>query len=271
MKKAVTREKSPGPLAGKRIVLTRARSQNVELASRLTDVGAEVIEIPLIEIQPEKSPEHLADVFAEIGAYEWIVFTSTNGVKFFFAHFFRVFEDIRALGMMRIAAVGPATAEAVRHFHLKVDVTPPEAQAESLCESMEKEQSLDNLRVLVITGNLNKDTVVRRLEAVDAIVDVLQVYHTELTDLSQDTDAKDFRTHGADAILFASGSAAQSFASQAAALQLHPGAKKPQACSIGPGTSAVMKKVGIPVDIEASEHNLDGIIAALVENLGAKR
>ncbi len=245
-------------------MLTRNKERNQELADLLNRAGAEILELPLIEIHPETHPEHLPEIFAEIGSYEWLIFTSVNGVRYFFAHFFKTFEDIRALGMMRIAAVGQATADAVREYHLKVDVVPPQAHAESLYRALSEEQSLDNLRILVVTGNRNHDQLVRHLEGERAIVDTLAVYHTEFTDVSTDDQALVFRELGADAIVFASASAVQSFARQVAALQLHPGARHPIACSIGPSTSQAMRKHGIPVIAEAAEATPQGILEALV-------
>jgi uroporphyrinogen-III synthase len=122
--------------------------------------------------------------------------------------------------------------------------------------------------VLVVTGNLNRDTLVTRLEEARAIVDRLQVYKTEEADLAADPVARDFRARGADAILFASPSAAQSFLDQAAALKLDPKAKRPLAGSIGPTTTAAMKELKLPVDFEAAEPGLDSLLAALAAKLG---
>lgn len=258
---------SEQPLRGRRIVLTRNKGRNQELAAILARAGAEILELPLIEIHPETHPEHLPEIFSEMGAYEWVIFTSVNGVRYFFGHFFKVFEDIRALGMLRIATVGQATADAVREYHLKVDIVPPQAHAESLYRALAEEQSLDNLRILVVTGNRNNEQLVRHLEDDRAIVDTLAVYHTDFTDLSTDDQALLFREEGADAIVFASASAVQSFVRQAAALQLHPGARHPIACSIGPSTSQAMKKHGIPVITEATEATPQGVLEALLLSL----
>ena len=150
------------------------------------------------------------DVMLELGGYDWIVFTSTNGVRFFFDEFNRLFEDIRALGLLRFACIGDATAQAIRALHLKVECQPEKATAEALAAALIATGSLDSAKVLVITGNLNRDTLVLKLEEARAIVDCLQVYKTEKTDLSGDAAAKDFRERGADAILFASSSSVQS-------------------------------------------------------------
>ena len=120
----------------------------------------------------------------------------------------------------------------------------------------------------MITGNLNRDVLVKKLEAARAIVDCLQVYKTETTDLSGSPAAADYRSRGADAVLFASSSSAQSFSDQGASLKLAPGAMRPLTGSIGPQTSATMRKCGFAVDFEAVTPGIDELIDALVRKLG---
>lgn len=258
---------SPPPLAGRRIAVTRAREQSSELAARLVHLGAEVLELPLITVTKAIDPHLQAEVFAELGSYDWIVFTSANGVRHFFAEFHRIFDDIRALGLLRFAAVGDTTAAAIRAQHLQIECQPEVATADALADALIATGSLDNAKVLVITGNLNRDALVKKLEGALAIVDRLQVYQTEKTDLSTEPAAADFRARGADAVLFASSSSVQSFVDQAAALKLATGARRPLAGSIGPQTSETMKKIGMPIDFEAGTPSLDALIEALVARL----
>jgi uroporphyrinogen-III synthase len=254
-------------LSGRRIAVTRAREQASNLSAKLTALGAEVIELPLIRVSKHIEKDVLADVMLELGTYDWIVFTSANGVRFFFEEFLRLFDDIRALGLLRIACVGDTTAAAVRAFHLKVECQPAVATADALADDLIASGSLDSAKVLVVAGNLNRESLVKKLEAARAIVDCLQVYRTEKTDLMEDPAAADFRARGADAILFASSSAAQSFVDQAAALKLAKGAARPLAGSIGPQTSETMKRTGIPVDFVAKTPRLDSLVEALVKKL----
>src|SRR5580658_2848511 len=151
------------PLSGRRIVVTRTRDQASELAARLASLGAEVVEIPVIRISREVSKQTLADVLLELGGYDWLVFTSANGVHHFFGEFFALFEDIRSLGLVRIACVGESTAKAVTDLHLKVECQPKRATAEALAAELIATGSMDSAKVLVITGNLNRDTLVQRL------------------------------------------------------------------------------------------------------------
>lgn len=255
------------PFAGKRIVITRPREQAAGWRSRLEELGATVLELPLIQVTKHYDKQVLVEVFAEIGQYEWLVFTSANGARFFFEEFHKGFDDIRALGLAQIAVVGEATAEVVRAQHLRVEVQPKKSNAEELARMLMERESLDSAKVLVITGNLNRDTLVDMLNDSRAIVDRLPIYKTEETDLAGDPVAGDFRQHGADAILFASPSAAQSFFDQASAFKLNAKARKPLAGSIGTTTTDAMKQLGLPVDFEADTPSIEALVTALQKKL----
>ena len=224
-----------------------------------------MLELPLITVSKSVNLETLSEVLTEFGSYEWIVFTSANGVRYFFEEFIRVHEDIRALGLIRIAVVGEATADAIRALHLRVDLQPKKASAEELAKAMIDRESMDSAKVLVVTGNRNRETLVDLLLEARTIVDRLVVYKTEESDLGANPIATDFRANGADAILFASPSAVQSFFDQAAALKLGAKARKPLAGSIGPTTTATMKQLGLPVDFEAADASLDALVEALAD------
>lgn len=258
---------SSSPLAGRRIVVTRPREQAAEWRAALEAQGAEVIELPLIQVTKHYEKQTLVDVFTEIAQYEWVVFTSANGARFFFEEFIKGFEDIRALGLVRIAVVGEATADVVRSYHLRVDLQPKKANAEELAQALIERESIDSAKVLVVTGNLNRDTLFEKLHEARAIVDRLPIYKTEETDLAKDPIAADFRAKGADAILFASPSAVQSFFDQAPALKLAAKARRPLSGSIGATTTAAMKQLGLPVDFEATEANIGSLLAALQTKL----
>ena len=255
------------PLSGRRVAVTRAREQSPELAAKLAALGAEVIELPLITVSKEIDKHSLVDALTELGGYDWIVFTSANGVRFFFEEFLRIYDDIRSLGLLRFAAIGDTTAAAIREKHLKIECQPKVATGAALAEALIATGSLDSAKLLVISGNLNREELVEKLEEARAIVDRLQVYKTEKTDLGDDPAAADFRARGADAILFASSSAVQSFVDQATALKLAKDAKRPLAGSIGPQTSETMKATGMPIDFTAKTPSLDALVEALVKKL----
>jgi len=255
------------PLSGRRVVVTRTRDQASELSSRLVALGADVVEIPVIRISHEVDKQSLADVLLEFGGYDWMAFTSANGVHHFFQEFLLIYDDIRSLGLIRMACIGEATAKALRELHLKVECMPKLATAEALAEAMIETGSLDSAKVLVVTGNLNREVLVTKLEEARAIVDTLQVYKTEAVDLTDDAGAEDFRRRGADAVLFASSSSASCFVEQARHLTIGPQGMRPLNGSIGPQTSATMKKVGLPVDFEAASPGIDELVEALVKAL----
>jgi len=256
-------------LAGKRICVTRARQQSGGLAGRLEAVGAEVVELPLIEVAPTRDRAVLEEVLEQPGVYDWIVFTSANGVRHFFAELVAKCGDIRAIGFARIACVGRGTADVVRDHRLRVDLLPAESNAESLAAALVETRSLDSARVLVVAGSRNRETLPRILEKDgNAIVDIAEVYETRLMDLSGSPDATGFRERGADAILFTSASTVEAFADQAAHLQLGPKARVPRAFSIGPMTSEALAGAGIPPAGQAEEASLDSLVSLVVSQLG---
>ncbi|MGH7995759.1 MAG: uroporphyrinogen-III synthase, partial [Opitutaceae bacterium] len=239
-------------------------------AERLGRLGAEVLELPVLRIGKYVEKQSLADALLEFGHYDWLVFTSANGVRYFFEEFFRIFDDLRSLGLIRIACVGEGTALRIAELHLRVDCQPKLATAEALADALIATGSLDSAQILVVTGNLNREILVEKLEGARGIVDRLQVYRTEKLDLSESLAAADYRAHGADAVLFASSSSAQYFAEQAPALKLEATARRPLHGSIGPQTSAAMRKAGMKVDFEAETPGLDALVEALVKKAGVR-
>lgn len=255
------------PLFGRRVVVTRTRSGNSVLRNKLQQLGAEVIELPLINVVPAVERDMLVEVFSELGMYDWIVFTSANGVRIFFEYFFQAFSDIRSLGLLRFACVGDATAEEIKRHRVAVECQPKLATAEALADKLIETGSLDSAKVVTVTGNLNRDILVKKLEAARAIVDTLPLYRTEKLDLSEHAAAHDFRERGADAVLFASSSAAQAYADQADSLALADGVAPPKFGSMGPQTSATLRELGMSVDFESSAPGLDALIESLIESL----
>jgi len=223
---------------------------------------------PLILIKPAADPDIVEEVFSVIGEYDWLVFTSANGVKHFLELFLEKFGDLRALGLLRIGVVGPATARALGRYHIRADLIPAKAVGEALADALIAKGAIDNLKILVVTGNLGSDILVKKLENERAIVDTLQVYETQKTDLSDHPAARLFREEGADAVIFASSSAVKSFVAQAEAMSPGPETMKPLGVSIGPLTSKAMRECGMPVDVEAEDATIDSMVQALCKRLG---
>ena len=254
-------------LFGKRFVVTRAREQAGQLTHMLEDKGAEVIELPFIEVTPEFDPKLVSEVFTGLAVYEWIIFTSANGVKTFFDLFYKAFDDIRCLGPMRIAAVGAATAREIEKHRLKVDFVPKKANAEALADELIENEGMESVQVLVVTGNQNREALVKRLETEGrAIVDTLPLYKTKKTNLLENEAAERFRKEGADAILFTSSSTVNSFIDQNAAFKLEEGARHPVLGSIGPMTSKTLTEKKLPIGFEAPVSSLEHFIEAAVKH-----
>src|SRR6187399_799511 len=137
------------PLLGKRIVVTRTRKQASALSNKLRILGAQIIELPTIRIEPPSNLREFAELVQDSHGYDWIVFTSANGVEAFFNIFFKLYDDVREIGGVRIAAIGPATAQRVKDFHLHVDLQPEEFVAEGVIREFKKQGGVENLRILI--------------------------------------------------------------------------------------------------------------------------
>jgi uroporphyrinogen-III synthase len=266
------------PLEGRRIVVTRPEGRAADaLRDTLAALGAVVLDIPLIDIEYTADAAVLDDVWSRMGQFDWLVFTSANGVRGFFERFFETFNDIRGIGLARVACVGAATAAAVRELHINVDFQPQKNTAEDLAAELLAAEDLAHLNVLVITGTKNTDALAQTLETKGkAIAQSLVVYATVENDIGQLDAVESFRRQGADAIVFASPSAADSIVAQAKSLTLAKGAQHPAAIAIGPSTADALREHGIPLAAQAAEPTpaalADAILSAFSkrEKEGAK-
>jgi len=244
------------PLFGRRIVVTRTRGQAGALSDELRALGANTYELPTIRIEPPTELLEFGQLVQDCHTYDWIVFTSPNGVNAFFEMFFKIYDDTREIGGVRIAAVGPATAARIRDFHLHVDLQPEQFVAEAVIKAFQKDHTIENEKILVIRPEKARDVLPKELSKMGAIVDEAIAYRTV-----PETDAAGiarFREEGADLITFASSSAVENFA--ALKLPLPAGLLM---ASIGPVTSKTMQELGLRVDIEAKRHDIPGLTAAI--------
>lgn len=246
------------PLSGKRIVVTRTRAQAGVLTKQLRALGADVIEFPTIRIEPPTDLRAFAELVQDAHAYDWIVFTSPNGVNAFFDLFYKLYDDAREIGGARIAAIGPATAQRIRDFHLHVDLQPDEFVAESLARQFRKEGGVENLRILVARAEKARDLLPRELSALGAIVDEGFAYRTVPERRDEIGARRRLLEEGADLITFTSSSTVENFL----ALDL-PWPAKMQVASIGPITSKTARERGLEVAIEARRHDIPGLVAAI--------
>ncbi len=250
------------PLFGKRIVVTRAREHAGSLSTQLESLGAEVEELPMIRIEPPENMQPLGDAVRDAHTYNWIVFTSPNGVRAFFDLFFKVYDDAREIGGARIAAVGPATAEEVRRYRFGVDAQPKEYGAEAILDALMEVESVENLTFLLPRADIARDTLPQELAKRGAIVDEVVAYRT----IAERTDLTGARArlieHGADYITFTSSSTAEHFAALGIALKPHC-----RIASIGPATSGTLRKLGYNVTLEASRHDIPGLVEAILHDV----
>jgi uroporphyrinogen III methyltransferase/synthase len=245
------------PLSGKRIVVTRTRKQAGALSSKLRALGAEVFELPTIRIEPPSDLRAFAELVQDAHGYDWIVFTSANGVESFFDIFLKLYDDAREIGGARIAAIGPATAQRLKDFHLHVDLQPDEFVAEALVREFEKQGGMENLRILLVRAEKARDVLPKQLSASGAIVDEGFAYRT--VPETRDTGARrQLLEEGADLITFTSSSTVENFL----ALGL-PWPKGMQVASIGPITSKTARDRGLKIDVEARRHDIDGLVQAI--------
>jgi uroporphyrinogen III methyltransferase/synthase len=245
------------PLSGKRIVVTRTRKQASALSNKLRALGGQVVQLPTIRIEPPTDLREFAELVQDAHIYDWIVFTSANGVEAFFEMFFKLYDDAREIGAAQIAAIGPATAQRVKDFHLHVDLQPEEFVAEAVVKEFRKQGGIENLRILVVRAEKARDVLPKELSALGAIVDEAFAYRTVAE--TRDTGTRrQLLEEGADLITFTSSSTVENFL----ALGL-PWPKGMQVASIGPITSKTARDHGLKVDIEARRHDIDGLVEAI--------
>jgi uroporphyrinogen III methyltransferase/synthase len=249
------------PLFGRRIVITRDRSRAGDLASRLTVLGADVLELPTIEIRPALDPEPLHRAIAELESYDWLIFTSANGVRFFMDRLDASARDLRAL-RARICAIGPATRAAIEALHLKVDLMPEEYVAESLVSAFGGIE-LTGRRVLLPRAAVARDLVPDELARRGAVVHVVEAYRT-VVPRDAETNAKKMFGAGPkpDWITFTSSSTVNNFLDVAGKDAL----AGVRVASIGPVTSATLRRQGIEVTAEARPFTVEGLVNAILEH-----
>jgi uroporphyrinogen-III synthase len=264
-------------LSGIRVLVGRARHQAGVLSSELRKRGAEVIEIPFIEIREPRSFQPLDAALKNLDSYDWLILTSVNGVE-------AMWERLEKLklrgasnaalkrGLLRIAAIGPATKKAIEQRGAKVDVVPKEYVAESVVRSLKNK--VKGKRVLLVRAKVARDVIPRELRKAGAHVDVVEAYETVVPQSSRarlraSLKNPNKRPH---VVTFTSSSTVRNF------VELLGGGQKArtnslteiQMASIGPVTSSTLREQDLSVDIVAREFTIPGLVRAIVKKL-AKR
>jgi uroporphyrinogen III methyltransferase / synthase len=252
------------PLFGQTIVVTRSREQSASFSAQLKELGAEVLEVPTIKVEPPTRREELVDALLELNSYDWLVFTSPNGVTTFFEYFFRQFHDMRDIGGCRIAAVGPVTAKKLKELHLQVDLMPDEALASSIAEAFTEFESIENLKICLIRAEVANRELPAALEALGAIVDDVACYRTVAETEDRTGAAARLMQAGANWITFTSASTVEHFHARFDLPALKKKFPNLKLASIGPETSKALAALSLEADLEAKQHTTDGLAQALV-------
>jgi uroporphyrinogen-III synthase len=264
------------PLRGLRILVGRAHHQASALSSGLRNLGAEVLEIPFIEIRRPRSFQPLDSALTNLSEYDWLILTSVNGVEAVWERLQKLGFKAQHLAHLKIAAIGPATRRAIEEHGIKVNVVPEEYVAESVVASLRRK--VKGKRVLLARAKVARDVIPRELRKLGAGVDVVEAYETVIPKSSRKRvrAALVHPERRPDVITFTSSSTVRNFVAllgkdreRGRSRHTVRSQKKHldgvKFASIGPVTSSTLRELGLPVDIEARKYDIPGLIEAIVE------
>lgn len=252
------------PLFGWRIVITRSAGQNQLLAERIRALGGEPLEFPMVKIVPPKRGQQMDQALKRVDQFDWLVFTSVHGVKFFLQRMKEMNIDIRRLGRAKIAVVGPKTKQAVEEYGLFVECMPREHVAEALVETMRLVVAKGE-RILLPRSNIARDVLPIELKKMGCQVEAVDAYDTVLEDKHQHAIIQELQQGSVHMITFTSSSTVRNFH------QLLAGAtssweewmKNVKVACIGPITARTAEELGFRVDVVADSYTIDGLVEAI--------
>ncbi|HXY15055.1 MAG TPA: uroporphyrinogen-III synthase [Terriglobales bacterium] len=254
------------PLAGLRVLVGRARHQAGALSSGLRKLGADVIGIPFIEIRKPRSYRLLNLALHNLPQYDWLILTSVNGVEAFWDRLKKLHIRKSNLSHLKVAAIGPATKRAIEKRGMSVHIMPQEYVAESVVESLRDQ--ISGKRVLLARAKIARDVIPRQLTNLGAKVDVVEAYETVIPASSRARLLAVLKnpTRRPHVITFTSSSTVRNFVALIAGKNARPtnyldGVKL---ASIGPVTSSTLRELNLPVNIEAKQYTIPGLIEAIV-------
>lgn len=256
------------PLLGRKVVVTRARQQASDLVRRLEALGACCLEFPTISIEPLSDYSGVDEAITNLDMYDWLIFTSVNGVLHFWERLRQSGLDSRALGFCRVAAIGPATADALRERGIFPDFVPDKYVAESVVEGLLK-LGIKNTSVLIPRAKEAREVLPRELEKAGARVSILPVYETKLAGTGGE-DPRDLLDNGnIDYVTFTSSSTVRNFFSLVPAEDVREYVQNGlcMAC-IGPITADTLREFGFEPEITAAEYTIPGLVDALLMRAG---
>jgi uroporphyrinogen III methyltransferase/synthase len=251
------------PLRGRTILITRPRPQAGRFAALLRELGAEPIELPTIQIAPPSSWEPLDRAIAAIATYDWLVFTSVNGVQAFFGRFEPRHGSPTALSGLKLCAIGPATAQALETRGLRVTAMPREYRAEAVVEALSA-WPLRGRRLLLPRAAVARDVLPRALAERGAVVEVVEAYRTVLPADAVDAQVRRrLASGGIDAVTFTSSSTVTHFAALLGEEDLPRLLRGVVIACIGPITAETVRAYGLTPTVVASEYTIPGLARAL--------
>jgi uroporphyrinogen III methyltransferase/synthase len=254
------------PLLGKRIGITRPDAQADPQIARALSLGAEPILMPTITIEPLTDWSTVDTALQRITQFDWLVFTSVNGVRALLGRLWRSGGDARQLAGLRLAAIGPATAEALAEFHLRADVVPDEFRAEGLADALR--DNVSGRRILWARASRGRDVLPRELKHVGAEVEEIVVYRNEDADALPPAAAAALEAGEVDWIGLSSPSIARQFAALIPdAARAHLG-RRTRLAAISPVTQAAAEAAGLPVAVTAESYTWDGVFDAILREQG---
>jgi len=257
------------PLFGKTIVVTRSRDQASELTSRLMELGAGVIETPVIKILPAADGEDMAGALKHIADYDWIILTSVNGVDHFYRHLYGSGLDSRALASSKICAIGPATAERLSAYGIKADLVPKRFVSSDIAKELAGRGEIAGKSFLLPRADIApRELSDALLQEGAKLVEDIAVYRTVEEDLSAKPAQMELLRHMRfDLVTFTSSSTVQNFDR----LMKKAGVEAKTAircAAIGPVTAGTAKELGYQVEISAKVHTIDGLVEAILKYYG---
>jgi uroporphyrinogen III methyltransferase/synthase len=248
------------PLFGKNIIITRAREQASELTKILSDYGANVIEFPTIEIVEPDDFTELDKAINNLRDYNWLIFTSVNGVKLFFKRLYFHKKDVRELYGIKVCAIGPKTAKTFNEFGIYPDVIPEKYQAEYVISALEKE-GINGKRFLLPRAKVAREVLPEKIREKGGIIDVVTVYKTVMPDVNKDEVLEMLSNGEVDYITFTSSSTVKNFMEIIKDKELLKGVKL---VSIGPITSDTIREFNLEPSVEAKKYTIEGLTEAIL-------
>jgi uroporphyrinogen III methyltransferase/synthase len=265
------------PLFGKRVLVTRPREQSAEFVSLLQALGADPIEAPMIRIAPPSDYTPLDDACQRLDAFDWVVFTSGNAVDAFMGRLLASPADVRALGDVRLCAIGAGTSDRFTKFGIKVDLIPAESRAESVVQALLETGDVRGVRFLLPRADIGRDVIAEELKKRGGVVTEVIAYRTVAIDPEREGEPDVYRMlldRRIDVVTFTSPSSVRSFADMDGAEAAADLLRTTVVASIGPVTAEAASQFGITTTIVPAQYTVAGLTDAIVrhfESAGAAR